>query len=131
VFADASAIIAILNAEQDFAKLSAKLERGGKVLVSPIARLEAVLGLARALDSMPQDAEHAVSLFLQRLGIEEVSVTPEIGRVAVTAHVRFGKGRHRAKLNFGDCFAYACAKVHKVPLLCKGDDFIHTDIELA
>ena len=41
------------------------------------------------------------------------------------------KGRHRAALNMGDCFAYACAKMNRVPLLCKGDDFVHTDIRIA
>jgi ribonuclease VapC len=45
---------------------------------------------------------------------------------------RYGKGQHsKARLNMGDSFAYACARVHKATLLCKGDDFIHTDIELA
>ena len=47
------------------------------------------------------------------------------------AYERYGKGRHAAKLNFGDCLSYACAKLSKQPLLCKGDDFPHTDLELV
>ncbi|WP_446721531.1 type II toxin-antitoxin system VapC family toxin [Methylobacterium sp. DCY52] len=47
------------------------------------------------------------------------------------AHARYGKGRHPARLNLGDCFAYACARVHRVPLLYVGDDFPQTDIRPA
>jgi len=51
---------------------------------------------------------------------------------ALEAFARFGKGQgHRAGLNMGDCFSYACAKMRNVPLLCKGNDFIHTDLSLA
>jgi ribonuclease VapC len=51
--------------------------------------------------------------------------------MAREAAVRFGKGRHKAGLNFGDCFAYALAKVEDVPLLCSGQDFSATDIAIA
>jgi ribonuclease VapC len=51
--------------------------------------------------------------------------------LALDAFRRYGKGRHPAALNFGDCFAYACAKHHKVPLLHKGNDFSQTDILTA
>ncbi|CAN5295645.1 hypothetical protein BH09PSE1_BH09PSE1_29370 [soil metagenome] len=52
-------------------------------------------------------------------------------RLALEAFDRFGKGRHPAALNMGDCFAYACAKSLAVPLLYKGDDFAQTDVEAA
>lgn len=55
----------------------------------------------------------------------------EIGGGAVSAFERFGKGRHRAALNMGDCFAYACARSADVPLLFKGNDFPRTDIAVA
>jgi ribonuclease VapC len=62
-------------------------------------------------------------------GIEIVPVTEEIGRIAVDAFDRYGKGRgHPAQLNMGDCFAYACAKAHGLPLLYKGADFSKTDL---
>jgi len=55
----------------------------------------------------------------------------EIGQTAVQAFERFGRGRHPARLNMGDCFAYACAKTLAVPLLFKGDDFSQTDVAVA
>lgn len=69
--------------------------------------------------------------FISRAGIELISVDVEQGRAAREAFSRFGKGRHPAGLNFGDCFAYALAKVLGEPLLCKGVDFGRTDVRLA
>lgn len=60
-----------------------------------------------------------------------IPITAEIGTLAVEASRLYGRGRHKADLNFGDCFAYACARSRGVPLLFKGEDFIHTDIEAA
>ena len=60
-----------------------------------------------------------------------ISIDDQIGVEALNAFSRFGRGRHKAALNMGDCFSYACAKVHRVPLLSKGNDFIHTDIRFA
>jgi ribonuclease VapC len=65
------------------------------------------------------------------LGIDIVSMPADIGDAAIDAFQRFGKGRHPAALNMGDCFAYACAKRLGVPLLYKGDDFSLTDIHSA
>ena len=79
----------------------------------------------------PDAAEKIVLDFLKDIHGEMIDLDEKIARQAMQAHARFGKGRHKASLNMGDCFAYACAKVHRVPLLCKGDDFTHTDIELA
>ncbi|HEY7337231.1 MAG TPA: type II toxin-antitoxin system VapC family toxin [Bryobacteraceae bacterium] len=69
--------------------------------------------------------------FIARAGIELVPVDTEQGHLARDAFSRFGKGRHRAGLNFGDCFSYALASVLDEPLLFKGDDFIHTDMTAA
>jgi ribonuclease VapC len=68
---------------------------------------------------------------MQETDAQVVSMDRHIADLALDAHRRFGKGRHKAALNMGDCFSYACAKAHRVPLLCKGDDFIHTDIRIA
>ena len=65
--------------------------------------------------------------FISRASIELIPVDQEQGQLARSAFSRFGKGRHRAGLNYGDCFAYAVAISLGEPLLCKGDDFIHTD----
>ncbi|HEX7838922.1 MAG TPA: type II toxin-antitoxin system VapC family toxin [Kofleriaceae bacterium] len=65
------------------------------------------------------------------LGIEVVPFTDAHDGIAVEAWLRFGKGRHPAALNFGDCLTYAVAKVTTRPLFCTGDDFTKTDLELA
>jgi ribonuclease VapC len=69
--------------------------------------------------------------FFRQADIAIESVSPEQARIAREAYRDFGKGRHRAGLNFGDCFAYALAKQTGEPLLFKGDDFRHTDVEAA
>lgn len=69
--------------------------------------------------------------FANRAGIELIAVEAEQGQAARAAFSRFGKGRHRAALNYGDCFSYALAIVLGESLLCKGDDFTHTDVTLA
>jgi ribonuclease VapC len=58
-------------------------------------------------------------------------VDGEIGALAIDAFARYGKGRHPAALNMGDCFSYACAKSRALPILCKGDDFARTDVICA
>ena len=76
------------------------------------------------------EAETRLVEFIQEAGGVEMPITSAIGAVAVRAMARYGRGTgHPAKLNFGDCFSYACAKSAGVPLLFKGQDFIHTDIE--
>jgi ribonuclease VapC len=72
-----------------------------------------------------------VELMLRDGGFDIVSVTPQQAEIAVDAFHRFGRGRHQARLNIGDCFAYALATATGHPLLFKGDDFIHTDIHPA
>lgn len=60
-----------------------------------------------------------------------IQISAAIGREAIKAFRIYGKGRHRADLNMGDCFAYACARAYRLPLLFKGNDFVHTDIVVA
>jgi ribonuclease VapC len=96
--------------------------------MSPMAIYETVVGLARKRACPLPDAQAIVDDFLSETGAEIIAVTSEMGRVALEAFARFGKGRHKADLNMGDCFAYASARVRKVPLLFKGNDFVHTDI---
>ena len=68
--------------------------------------------------------------FISRAGIELVPVDSQQDQLARSAFSRFGKGRHRAGLNYGDCFSYAAAVALGEPLLCQGDDFIHTDVPI-
>ena len=78
-----------------------------------------------------RNAASAVEDFLILTEIEVRPVPAEVRGLALDAFDRFGKGRHPAALNFGDCFAYACARFAEAPLLYKGDDFPQTDIETA
>jgi Uncharacterized protein conserved in bacteria len=129
MFVDASAVISVLSGDDDAPALALALDRAEKILISPIAIYEAVAGLARKRDCPVEEAQALVDLFVSEARAEVVEITENVGRLAVEAFARFGKGRHRADLNMGDCFAYACARANAVPLLFKGNDFIHTDIE--
>jgi ribonuclease VapC len=131
VFLDASAVVAILGLEEGWELLESKAAGSPGNLVSALAVYESVLGLERKLSCGLQEAQTAVDNFLREAGAMTVPIDAAIGMEAIGAHARFRKGRHRASLNMGDCFAYACAKMHRVPLLCKGDDFVHTDIRIA
>lgn len=73
-------------------------------------------------------AQAAVAQFVIDIGANQVVVTPEIGTLAIEAAKRYSSAvGSPAALNFGDCFAYACAAAHDAPLLYKGGDFVHTD----
>jgi len=131
IFLDASAIVGILAAEADAATLLDKLEAADSVGTSALAVYEAALGLAR-LGGVDADlALELVELFLPETGATVVAIDFETARGAIDAFLRFGKGRHKAALNMGDCFAYAAARRSGAALLCKGADFPRTDALLA
>jgi ribonuclease VapC len=102
-----------------------------KRITSPLAVWETVIAVARILGLTTRDAESAVEDYLKLMRITVVAVAAETCTLAIDAYDRYGKSRHPAALNFGDCFAYACARHEGVPLLYKGDDFPQTDIEAA
>ena len=131
MFVDASAIIAVLTFEDEKELFEIKLKNAVTIATSPLAIYEAVLGLTRKLSCGVRDAQSAVSSFVNETEAEILNIDEAIGEIALSAFDKFGKGKHKAALNMGDCFAYACAKSRKMPLLFKGDDFIHTDIRIA
>jgi ribonuclease VapC len=108
-----------------------KLDGIADPMTSPIAVFESVLAIARKTVSNLREARRDLADFMIEAGITVINLDQRDGEAAIEAFSRFGKGHHRAQLNMGDCFAYACAKCRGVPLLCKGDDFIHTDIARA
>ena len=128
MFLDASAAIAILAGEAEGPALAQHLDEAKHVYASPLMIYESVMGLARIFDISTADAAFALDQLLRDIGAEIVPINAEIGFEAIRAFARFGRGRHSARLNMGDCFAYACAKSLNVPLLYKGDDFAQTDI---
>ncbi|MGC2521767.1 MAG: type II toxin-antitoxin system VapC family toxin [Stellaceae bacterium] len=131
MFLDASAMIAIIVREADANALESRLGQAAKVYTSPIAVYETVLGLARIGHISVGAANAMLDEFLQEVRVLVVPISADIGRSALAAFERYGKGRHQAALNMGDCFAYACARSIDVPLLCKGDDFPRTDLALG
>jgi ribonuclease VapC len=126
---DTSALVAILLKEPEAPEFAAALE------VADIVRLSAgsYLELGMVVDKRRSPAlSRRVDEILEESAVVIEPVTPEQARVAREAYRDFGKGSgHPARLNFGDCFAYALAKAKAEPLLFKGDDFRHTDVRRA
>jgi ribonuclease VapC len=122
---DTSAVLAILQDESERAAFVALIEAAPRRLMSAVSVLEAAMVLE---GRRGDDAGTDLDLFLQRASIETVPFDPEQLAVARAGFRRFGKGRHPAGLNFGDCAAYALAQWSGEPLLFKGTDFAATDV---
>lgn len=122
---DTSALLAILLDEPERRAFNEAIEAGESRALSIASFVEAsiVLEVRHGADGV-----RALDRFVERATIEVSGIDVEQGRIARDAFSRYGKGRHRAGLNFGDCFAYALAKSRSEPLLFKGDDFLHTDV---
>jgi ribonuclease VapC len=125
VIVDTSAIVAILRDEPAAPALAQAMDRSENCRVSAVSYVEA----AAVIDGSrsPISSRRFDDFFVESgVVIEPVSV--QQAEIARAAYRDFGKGRHKAGLNLGDCFAYALAKVMREPLLFIGDDFPHTDI---
>jgi ribonuclease VapC len=125
---DSSALIAILRREPEEQELRNAIKLASSRLLSASTRVETgivALGLAGEVGLEQADA------LLETLRVETVPLSADHARLAIDAFRHFGKGRHPAGLNFGDCFSYALAKATGEPLLFKGDDFAQTDIKRA
>lgn len=132
MFVDASAIVAILQREPNFEMLVGRIEKANSAITSAVAIFESTLAISRLGIVPAAEAEEKVRRFLATSEIAIVPIDDRDASHAIIAHARYGKGRgHPARLNLGDCFAYAGARVHDVPLLFVGDDFPHTDIRSA
>ncbi len=129
VIVDASAVLAILLREDEEQVFSDFLmEHRGRTAISPVNYVEVGLRVDR-----PDMATHSekVDRVLEQLNVTIASLGPEEARLAREAYRKFGKGNHPARLNLGDCFAYALSKARGGPLLFKGNDFSQTDVEPA
>ena len=125
---DSSALIAILLREQEADDLIASLTQDPKRLISSFTYLEcAVVIEARKGPAGVREFD----LLVHEANIEQVALDAEQVAVAVKAYRRYGKGRHPAGLNIGDCCSYALASISEEPLLFKGDDFSKTDLPLV
>ena len=125
---DSSAVLAVLYREPDAARYETAIATAQDCSMSVANVLETSIVVESRGGTV---AGRELDAFLDRAGIALVPVTAEHVEAARHAWRRFGKGNHRAALNFGDCLAYALAKTTGEPLLFKGEDFIHTDVEPA
>ncbi len=125
---DSSAIAAIFFQEPGFEVLLEKLANSGEAGIAAPTLVECSIVLSARLG---QDVRGLLMRFLKEANMVVVPFTEAHYETAVSAWLKFGKGRHPAQLNFGDCMAYATAKLAGLPLLCVGDDFGQTDLMLA
>lgn len=125
---DTSAVLAILLGEPERRRFNEKIEANPIRLMSAASYLEAAIVID---DRFGYDGARDLKLFLTEAEVAIEPVTLEQAEVAREAYRRFGKGNHPAGLNFGDCFAYALARITGEPLLFKGNDFTQTDIQLC
>lgn len=126
---DASALVAIATKEPEADALEAALGLHDRRLCMSLGLWEASVAIARKRTMSAVEAEEALRHLLAALDIQIAPIGGEEARVAVAARDRYGKGTgHPARLNMGDCFAYACAKTNGARLLYKGDDFARTDL---
>jgi ribonuclease VapC len=128
VILDSSAIIAILRVEPEAAEFANAIFSVDERRVSAVNYVEAAVVIDSGKDAV---ASRRFDEFFRVSGIAVEAVTPRQAEIARQAYRDFGKGRHKAGLNFGDCFAYALAKELDQPLLFKGNDFRRTDVEPA
>jgi ribonuclease VapC len=128
VILDSSAVVAILMKEASSNDLVEKLLRETEVGIGSPTLAETAIVLSARLRV---DARGTLARFVGEASVIVVPFGEAHYSTAVDAWLRFGKGRHPASLNFGDCLSYAIARVADRPLLCTGDDFAKTDLDLA
>lgn len=125
---DSSALVAVLLREKGSEPVLDALETADACRVGAPTIVETAMVLTGRLGD---DGRTMLLSLLQEVNVDVLSFGDAHWRIAQSAFVRFGKGRHPAALNFGDCLTYATAYVAGEPLLCVGDDFAQTDLELV
>jgi len=125
---DTSALVVMLTDEPDAVLFEARVTDDPVRTMSTASYLETAIVIESRFG---ESGGRELDLWLHRASVSLVAVSADQAEVARAAYRQYGKGRHRAGLNYGDCFSYALAKVSGQPLLFKGDDFGHTDIVAA
>jgi ribonuclease VapC len=128
VVIDSSALVALLGMEPEAARLAAAIEADGTRLISAASVFEAAVVIESRYGP---EGGRELDLLVAKAGLSVEPVTAQQAEIAREAWRRFGKGRHPANLNFGDCFSYALARVTGEPLLFKGTDFPQTDVAVV
>lgn len=125
---DSSALLALVFEEPEAARVEEALARAVRVGIGAPTLAESGMVLASRLG---EDSELLLARLVEGLDLSVITFAAAHGRVAREAFLRFGRGRHPASLNFGDCLTYAVARLADEPLLFVGDDFAQTDLEPA
>ena len=125
---DSSALVALILRESGHEALRRVADDAPAIGVGTPTLVETGIVLHARIGGV---ARTALERLLDDAGVERISFTERHWPVALRAFARYGKGRHAAALNLGDCFTYATATLAGEPLLCVGDDFAQTDLELA
>ncbi len=126
---DSSALLAVLLAEparDAITKAMAQAEDGMRISAVNFVEASVVIETRKGAAGLL-----ALDRLIEKAGVEVAIIDEKVAREARDAYRNFGKGRHPAKLNLGDCFAYALAKTLSEPLLCTGNDFAKTDISVV
>jgi ribonuclease VapC len=131
IFVDTSAMISMMAGESDADDLADRLGAERLRFCSAISVWETIAGLCRTYMFSAASAQTVVQSFVELNNLRLVNIGERELDLATRAYTEFGKGRHPAALNMGDCFAYACAKANQARLLFKGHDFARTDITPA
>lgn len=128
-FVDASVLVAIVGREAGWESYADLVDGEVELIWSAMSRWEAVVALRRNRQWTFEQARDAVDDFGQENGLKMLAIDKAEADLALRAAADYGRGSgHRAQLNMGDCFAYACAKANGARLFYKGDDFAHTDL---
>jgi ribonuclease VapC len=127
IVVDASALVAVAMGEAEATQFSGILSQSSATVISEVNYME--VGIVLAGRAVIPDAG-SLDNWLQLLGVKPY-LGGDLGPSALTAYLKFGRGYHPARLNLGDCFAYALARKLGVPLLYKGNDFALTDVVAA
>jgi ribonuclease VapC len=122
---DTSALVAMLSDEPDAALYEAAVAADPVRLMSTASYLETAIVIESRYG---EPGGRELDLWLHRAEVQLVAVTAEHAETARVAYRKYGKGRHPAGLNYGDCFTYALTQTSGEPLLYKGNDFTHTDL---
>ncbi|MGQ0744462.1 MAG: type II toxin-antitoxin system VapC family toxin [Acidimicrobiales bacterium] len=125
---DSSAIVAVLLREPGFEAVLERLAPPASAGIGAPTLAETGLVLTTRLG---HPATSLLARFIDEASIAVIAFGPQHWSMAVGAFLRFGKGRHPAALNFGDCLTYAVARMANQPLLCLGNDFARTDLDLV
>lgn len=122
-------MVALIAGESDAARLEARVNRDPHRLVSAISRWETVVALHRSHDYSWDEAQSAVDDFIRAYNVRFVAIGETESQLAPNAFAQFGKNKHPAALNMGDCFAAGCAIANEAWLVHKGNDFGQTHLD--